>query len=194
MKKIRKLADQFNTILAKHEFLLRFNGNNELIISGAPTNNLLSRLFFSITGIILVTVCLVQGVENGNTIVIGGCLLGLILTATPFISFHSKKSFKVYISRRMKQINIDHGTFHPYKRIDFSSIEAVYLSKTRTEDLSSTNPDLPVIFNYSFSVMVKEKKVVLFSMTSPDPTILVFATDFNRFLAEFMEKPLKSDA
>lgn len=194
MKKARKLIDQFNVTLAKHEFLLKLNGDNELILTGAPTNNLLSRLFFSFTGIIIVTVCLITGIEGGNTLVIGGCLLGLILTATPFISFYSKKSFKVYISRRLKQINIDHGMFNPYTRIDFSSIESVHVLKSEMADLASTDPNTPTIYTFSFCVVINDTDSRLISMSSSDTAIEKFAEEFSTFLASFMEKPLKSDS
>ena len=192
MKKIRKLSDKFNTTLAKHEFLLKFNGNNELIITGAPINNIASRLFFSATGIILVSTCLLTELKDGNTLIIGGCLLGLILTATPFISFYSKKSFKVYVSRRVKQINIDHGMFNPYTRMDFSSIESVHVIKSETADLAGSNPDLPTLFTYSFCVVINGIDKTLLSISSSDPAIPKFAKKFGEFLADFMKKPLKS--
>ena len=194
MKKIRKLADQFNITLSKHEFLLKVNGDNELIITGAPSNNLTSRLFFSFIGIIIVTVCLVTGIEDGNTFTIGSCLLGLILTATPFISFYSKKNFKVSISKRIRQINIDHGMFSPYTRLDFSSIECLHLIKSQMADLASANANSPIIFTYSFCIIIEGMQRSLLSISSSDPVFPKFATEFGDFLADFIDKPLKSVA
>ncbi|MEM8565965.1 MAG: hypothetical protein AAGF85_05855 [Bacteroidota bacterium] len=191
MKKIRKLADKFNITLSKHEFLLKLNGDNELIITGAPVNNLPSRLFFSFIGIILVTVCLITGIEDGNTLIIGGCLLGLILTATPFISFYSKKSFKVYISKRIKQVNIDHGTFNPYTRMDFSSIEGIRVNKSEMADFASSDPKTPTIYSYSFCAVINGVDKILLSITTSDASISDFATEFGTFLSGFIEKPLK---
>ncbi len=193
MKKRKELEKQFNETLAQHELLLQFNGDNEMTITGAPKNNLLTRLFLSVFGIFLVSMCLVIGQQNGifNTFVIGGCLLGLIMVCTPFITFYSKKYFQIFISKSIRQINITKGIAKPYKRIDFSNIDAIIIKKEEEDDFINPEEGNQVSWQYTFGVCSGSQVNDLIKLNSQDETLNKFADEFGLFLSTFLEKKLR---
>ncbi|MEL7006526.1 MAG: hypothetical protein AAFN93_27955 [Bacteroidota bacterium] len=197
MKKRKELEKQFNEILAQHELILRFNGDNEITITGAPKVNLASRLVISVLGILLVSACLVIGQQEGlyNTMVIGGSLLGLILITTPFINFYSKKFFEIFISRRVKQINITRGIARPYKRIDFSDIDAVFLKKEKDDDFINPEEGNLVSWQYTFGTYSRLKSTNLIKLESEGENEIQFVEEFGQFLADFIKtKLVESDS
>lgn len=192
MKKRKELEIRFNDTLAQHELLLRFKGDHELIITGAPKNNIFTRLTVSLTGIFLVMMCLVIGQQNGgyNTFVIGGCLLGLIMSSAPFISFYSKKYFQVSISRSIRQINIVRGIAMPEKRIDFSDIDGVFIKKTRDDDFINAEEGNLVSLQYTFGADSGLKTYELLKLDVENESLNEFSDEFASFLADFLEKKL----
>lgn len=192
MKKRQLLEDEFNEMLEGHELMIKFRGDNEITIIGAPTNNFMSRILLSFSGILLVTYCLILGPEQENTVVIGGALLGLIFTATPFLSFYSKKYFKVIFSRKTQQINIISNATGPYKRIDFSSIDAFRFKRVEVDDFVSPDLEIPVTYNYTFSAQIEGKEIDIFSIDSKDREIENFTNKFNHFIGLFANKPVKA--
>lgn len=193
MKKRQLLEDEFNGMLNKHELMLKFRGDNEFTLIGAPTNNFISRIILFFIGIGLVTYCLIVGSEEGNTIFIGGALLGLIFSATPFLSFYSKKHFKVLLSRQTKQINIINNANGPYKRIDFSIIESFRFKRVEVDDFVSPDLEIPVTYNYTFSALTDKKEIDIFYIDSQDRSIEVFTEKFSSFIEEFTEKKVRLD-
>ena len=190
MKKRQLLEDEFNEMLEGHELMIKFRGDNELTLIGAPTNNFMSRVLLSFSGILLVSYCLITGAQHGNTVLIGGALLGIIFTATPFLSFYSKKYFKVLFSRQTKQINIVSSATGPYKRIDFSSIDAFRFKRVEVDDFVSPDLEIPVTYNYTFSVLIEDKEIDIFSIDSKNRDIEKFTDKFNEFISEFASKPV----
>lgn len=191
MKKRQLLEDEFNKMLHEHELMLKFRGDNELTIIGAPTNNFISRTLLFFAGIGLVSYCLILGRSEGNTVFIGGALLGLIFTATPFLSFYSKKYFKVLLSRQMKQINIINSATGPYKRIDFSNIDSFMFKRREVDDFVSPDLEIPVTYNYTFSASVNGKNKDIFSIDAKDKSIEAFTKKFSHFIEGFTEKAVK---
>lgn len=185
MKKRHLLESEFNDMLKKHELMVKFNGDNELTIIGAPTNNFISGIILSILGVALVSYCLIKGSEQENTVLIGGALLGLIFTATPFISFYSSKYFKVLFSKRMKQINVMNNAIGPYKRIDFSNIDMFRFKRVEVDDFVSPDLEIPVTYNYTFSAKVDDKEIDLFAIDSKDKSIEKFTEKFQSYMQEF---------
>ncbi|HNP18718.1 MAG TPA: hypothetical protein PKL31_09815 [Fulvivirga sp.] len=192
MKKRHLLENEFNELLKDHEFMIKFKGDNEMTIIGAPTNNFISRCLLSVSGVILVTYCLVMGAQEENTVLIGGALLGLIFTATPFLSFYSKKYFKVLFSRQLKQINIMNSATGPYKRIDFSSIDYFQFKRVEVDDFVSPDLEIPVTYSYVLIASCVDRQVELFSIDSQDRSIEGFTNKFGDFLTEFTRKPMKA--
>lgn len=190
MKKRQLLEDEFNEMLEGHELMIKFRGDNELTLIGAPTNNFMSRVLLSFSGILLVSYCLITGAQHGNTVLIGGALLGIIFTATPFLSFYSKKYFKVLFSRQTKQINIVSSATGPYKRIDFSSIDAFRFKRVEVDDFVSPDLEIPVTYNYTFSVLIEDKEIDIFSIDSKNRDIEKFTDKFNEFISQFASKPV----
>ncbi len=190
MKKRQQLEDEFNSMLTEHEFMLKFKGDNEITIIGAPINHVFSRLILSVSGVILVTYCLILGTQYNNTFVIGGALLGLIFAATPFISFYSKKYFKVLFSRKLQQINVMTGAVGPYKRIDFSNIDKFQFKRVEVDDFVSPDLEIPVTYNYVLSAWCGDKEIELFSIDSKYRTIENFTKKFGAFLSDFTGKPI----
>ncbi|MEQ8925466.1 MAG: hypothetical protein RLO81_06605 [Fulvivirga sp.] len=191
MKKRQILEEEFNDMLRDHELMVKFRGDNELTIIGAPTNNFISRMLLSFSGVALVSYCLILGAQQGNTVVIGGALLGLIFTATPFLSFYSKKHFKVLFSRQTKQINIISNATGPYRRIDFSNIDGFKFKRVEVDDFVSPDIEIPVTYNYTFSALTEGKEIDLFAIDSKDKTIEGFTNKFGGFIKGFTEKPVK---
>ncbi len=191
MKKRHLLENEFNELLKDHEFMIKFKGDNEITIIGAPTNNFISRCLLSVSGVALVTYCLVMGAQEENTVLIGGALLGLIFTATPFLSFYSKKYFKVLFSRQLKQINIMNSATGPYKRIDFSNIDFFQFKRVEVDDFVSPDLEIPVTYSYVLIASCVDKQVELFSIDSQDRSIEAFTNKFGEFLTEFTHKPMK---
>jgi hypothetical protein len=192
MKKRHLLENEFNELLKDHEYMIKFNGDNEVTIIGAPKKNLVSLLLLSISGVGLVTYCLVMGSKHGNTVLIGGALLGLIITATPFLSFYSKKYFKVLFSRQLKQINIVNSATGPYKRIDFSNIDYFHFKRVEVDDFVSPDLEIPVTYSYVLSAWCMKKEIKLFSIDSQDRSIEAFTNKFGLFLTDFTLKPIKA--
>lgn len=194
MKKPSHLENKFNKKLSSQEFLLRFSGDNEIMLIGAPKGGLGSRLGISLVGIMLVTFCLVIGGHNSYnaTFVIGGSLYGLIIASTPFVSFYSRKFYKVLISNRLKQISIMSGVSSPDKRIDFSNIDYIRLKHLQIDDLISGNEDIVTpSFLHTFMVVCNDKPTELFSLTSKDVEFQNFVNEFGTFLSSFIGKELK---
>jgi len=195
MKNRNLIENEFNEMLMTQEFLLKFRGDNEIILIGAPSGRLGARLALAVVGIVLVSYCLVTGNNMGgnyNTVVIGGSLLGLILASTPFVSFYSHKYFKVYISRQLKQVSITSGVSSPDKRIDFSNIDFLQLKHLQIDDLiSGTETESGVSYMHTFMASSNGKSVELFSLTSHDEAFKKFVDKFGEFLSGFMEKELK---
>lgn len=185
MKKRQVVENEFNEMLSKYELLLKFRGDNEVTIIGAPTNNFISRIILSMVGVLLVSYCLIKGSEEDNTVLIGGALLGLILTATPFISFYSRKYFKIMFSRQTRQINIMTNFSGPYKRIDFSNIDSFGFKKIEVDDFVSPDIEIPVTYNYTLIANVQGKEVHLFSIDSKDRSVEQFTKKFSQFIHDF---------
>ncbi|QSE95939.1 hypothetical protein [Fulvivirga lutea] len=192
MKKRRILEEEFNDMLEEHELMVKFRGDNEITIIGAPTNNFISRMLLSFSGVALVSYCLILGAEEGSTVVIGGALLGLIFTATPFLSFYSKKHFKVLFSRQTKQINIISNATGPYKRIDFSNIDSFKFKRVEVDDFVSPDIEIPVTYNYTFTALSEGKEIDLFAIHSKDKSIEAFTNKFSDFMEGFTEKTVKA--
>ena len=190
MKKRKILENEFNELLAEHELMLKFRGDNELTVIGAPSDNFIGRILLSIVGVIMVSYCLIKGSSGSNTVLIGGALLGLIFTATPFISFYSKKYFKVLFSRQLQQINIMRSAIGPYKRIDFSHIDSFTFKRIEVDDFVSPDIEIPVTYQYGFFALVDGKEQELFSIDSKDTSIEAFTNKFGEFISEFAEKPI----
>ena len=191
MKKRQLLEDEFNKMLNEHELMLKFRGDNEITIIGAPTNNFISRMLLFLAGIAMVTYCLTVGASEGNTFFIGGALLGLIFSATPFLSFYSKKHFKVLLSKQTQQINIINNASGPYKRIDFSSIDSFRIRRIEVDDFVSPDLDIPVTYNYTLSACVNNKYIDIFSIDSKDRSVEAFTQKFGEFLEEFTNKKVR---
>lgn len=194
MKKRSQLENDFNEKLASQEFLIKFRGDNEITITGAPVGGLTSRLGISTVGIALVTFCLIIGGDNGynGTFVIGGSLLGLIIASTPFISFYTRKYYKVYISNRLKQISIMSGVSSPDKRIDFSNIDYLQLKHLQIDDLiSGSETESAPSYMHTFMAVCNNKPVELFTLTSQDDDYQKFVSEFGTFLSSFIDKELK---
>lgn len=185
MKKRHLIESEFNSMLKPHELMVKFNGDNELTIIGAPTNNFISRLLLSFLGAILVGYCLIEGSKQDSTVLIGGALLGLIFTATPFISFYSSKYFKVMFSKRLKQINVMNNAIGPYKRIDFSNIDMFRFKRVEVDDFVSPDLEIPVTYNYTFSANVNGKEIDLFAIDSKDRSIEQFTEKFKHYMQDF---------
>ncbi len=185
MKTRQVVENEFNEMLSEYELLLKFRGDNEITLIGAPTNNFTSRIILSIIGVLLVSYCLIKGSEEENTVLIGGALLGLILTATPFISFYSKKYFKIMFSRQTKQINIMTNFSGPYKRIDFSNIDHFKFKRVEVDDFVSPDIEIPVTYNYTFIASTQGKEVDLFIIDSKDRSIEKFTEKFSDFIHDF---------
>ncbi len=185
MKKRQLVENEFNEMLSEFELLLKFRGDNEVTIIGVPTDNFISRIILSIIGVLLVSYCLIKGSEEENTVLIGGALLGLIFTATPFISFYSKKYFKIMFSKQTKQINIMTNFSGPYKRIDFSNIDSFRFKKVEVDDFVSPDIEIPVTYNYTFIANVEGKEVHLFTIDSKDRSVEKFTEKFSQFIHEF---------
>ena len=190
MQKRLHLENQFNDLLKEHEFMVKFRGDNEITLIGAPSSNLISRSIMSICGIILVSYCLIQASEHESTFVIGGALLGLIFAATPFLSFYSKKYFKVLFSRQLKQINIMNGAVGPYKRIDFSNIDNFQFKRVEVDDFVSPDLEIPVTYKYAFIAKTNDKEIDLFSIDSDTRDIEEFTIKFGEFISDFTGKPV----
>ena len=188
MKKRQLLEDEFNDMLQEHELMLKFRGDNEFTLIGAPTNNFVSRTLLFLAGISMVTYCLIIGSSGNNTVFIGGALLGLIFTATPFLSFYSKKHFKVLLSKQTKQINIISNANGPYKRVDFSNIDSFRFKRVEVDDFVSPDLEIPVTYNYTFSAQVDKKDVDIFFIESKDRSIETFTKKFSAFIEEFTKK------
>ena len=188
MKKRQLLEDEFNDMLQEHELMLKFRGDNEFTLIGAPTNNFVSRTLLFFAGISMVTYCLIIGSSGNNTVFIGGALLGLIFTATPFLSFYSKKHFKVLLSKQTKQINIISNANGPYKRVDFSNIDSFRFKRVEVDDFVSPDLEIPVTYNYTFSAQVDKKDVDIFFIESIDRSIETFTKKFSAFIEEFTKK------
>jgi len=189
------LESDFNEKLNQQEYMLKFSGDSEIMMIGAPSGKLRSRIAISIVGILLVTFCLITGNSDGRmntTFVIGGSLLGLILTCTPFISFYSRKYFKINISRRLRQISINKRINAPDLRIDFSNIDGIQLKNLQVDDLiSGTDGVDNISFMHTFNVMSNGKVIELFSLTSQDEAFYNFVEEFGDFLSSFIGKELK---
>ncbi len=192
MKKRQLLEDEFNKMLEEHEYLVKFKGDNEITIIGAPSNNFLSRILLSSVGVLLVTYCLIVGNSRENTLVIGGALLGLIIAATPFLSFYSKKYFKVLFSRQLKQINIMNSPIGSYKRIDFSNIDKFRFKRVEVDDFVSPDLEIPITYNYALTALSGEKEIELFSIDSKYRDVEVFTNKFGQFISDLTEKPVLS--
>jgi hypothetical protein len=181
------LENEFNKLLKEHEFMVKFRGDNEITLIGAPTNNFVSRCIMSFGGIILVSYCLIQASKHESTLVIGGALLGLIFAATPFLSFYSKKYFKILFSRQLKQINIMNGAIGPYKRIDFSNIDHFQFKRVEVDDFVSPDLEIPVTYKYALIAKTNGKEVALFSIDSDTRDIEEFTNKFGEFLSDFTD-------
>ena len=165
------------------------------MIIGAPTGQLGTRIVISLLGIALVTFCLITGESEGNvnsSFIIGGSLLGLILTSTPFISFYSRKNFRILVSRKLRQISITKRIYSPDQRIDFSNIEFLQLKHLQVDDLiSGSIDDNAISFMHTFSAVSESTITDLFSLTSEDDDMKAFVEQFGIFLANFAGKELK---
>lgn len=192
MKKRQLLEDEFNKMLEEHEYMVKFRGDNEITVIGAPSNNFLSRILLSVSGVVLVTYCLILGSSTENTLVIGGALLGLIFAATPFLSFYSKKYFKVLFSRQLKQINIMNSPTGPYKRVDFSSIDKFRFKRVEVDDFVSPDLEIPITYNYALTAITGDKEIDLFAIDSKYRDIEVFTRKFGQFISDFTGKPVLS--
>lgn len=196
-QKRHHLETEFNEQLIEHEFLFKFRGDNEIILIGAPSGNIWSRVAISVVGVILVTFFLISGHFQGDnyntTFVIGGCLLGLILTCTPFISFYSRKFYRILISQRIKQISVRSGVSSPDRRVDFPNIDRLLLKHLQIDDLISGKEDAPITFSYMHTLFVETqgKQKELFSLTSSDEEFKIFVEKLAFFLADFIDKELK---
>lgn len=188
MKKRHQLEDAFNEMLKGHELIVKFNGDNEIVIIGAPVNNVTSRLLLSGFGVFLVSFCLIKSAEYHNTVIIGGALLGLIFTATPFISFYSKKHFRVLISNRIKQVNIMKSALGPYTRIDFSNIDHFRFKRVEVDDFVSPDLEIPVTYQYTLIASTEGREVELFTINSKFKHIEKFTEKFTEFLSKFTRK------
>lgn len=192
MKKRQLLEDEFNKMLEEHEYMVKFRGDNEITIIGAPSNNFMSRILLSACGVLLVTYCLIMGNTTENTLAIGGALLGLIFAATPFLSFYSKKYFKVLFSRQLKQINIMNSPTGPYKRLDFSHIDKFRFKRVEVDDFVSPDLEIPVTYNYALSAISGDKEIDLFSIDSKYRDVEKFTDKFGQFISDFTGKPVLS--
>jgi len=188
------LEKEFNEQLNKQEFLLKFRGDNELILIGAPSGQLKSRIGVAIVGLALVSFCLISGGNAGKntTLMIGGSLLGLILASTPFISFYSRKFYRVLISNRIKQISITSGVSSPDKRLDFANIDHLILKHLQIDDLvSGTETANNISYMHTFMAVSGTKQVELFTLLSSDEEFKKFVEKFGLFLSSFIDKELK---
>ena len=192
MKKRQLLEDEFNKMLKEHEYMVKFRGDNEITIIGAPSNNFISRILLSIGGVTLVTYCLIVGNSSENTLVIGGALVGLIFAATPFLSFYSKKYFKVFFSKQLKQINIMNSPTGSYKRLDFSNIDKFRFKRVEVDDFVSPDLEIPVTYNYVLTAISGEKEIELFSIDSRNRDVEIFTNKFGQFISDLTEKPVLS--
>lgn len=198
VKKRHVIESEFNEKLASQEFMLKFMGDNEIVLIGAPTGRLRSRIIISVIGIALVSFCLITGNNSGgnynNSFIIGGSLLGLILASTPFVSFYSRKYFKIYISNQLKQISITSGVSSPDKRIDFSNIDFLQLKHLQIDDLiSGTDAEgiSTVSYLHTFMAVSNGKSVELFTLASQDKSYKDFVDKFGDFLSGFIGKELR---
>lgn len=193
MKKRNELESKFNSDLQDQELLLKFMGDNEFVIIGTPRGNMLSRILLSAGGISLVTVCLVGTDTSINpTVSIGGSLLGLIMAGTPFLSFYSKKYFKIYFSKKLRQVWIEKGLSRREKRIDFSNIDYIEYKKMELDDLVSGDTVRAISYQYGFSIIANRKSIELFSIVSKDASLDSFVSDFAFFLSQFTNKETRA--
>ncbi|MTI39916.1 hypothetical protein [Fulvivirga lutimaris] len=192
MKKRQLLEDEFNKMLEEHEYMVKFRGDNEITIIGAPSNNFVSRILLSASGVLLVTYCLIMGSTTENTLAIGGALLGLIFAATPFLSFYSKKYFKVLFSRQLQQINIMNSPTGPYKRLDFSNIDKFRFKRVEVDDFVSPDLEIPVTYNYALTAISGDKEIDLFAIDSKYRDVEKFTNKFGQFISDFTGKPVLS--
>lgn len=193
MKKHHELEQKLNSTLAQHELFLKLHGEHELTITGAPKNNLRSQLFLCALGASIVFLCLIIGRQNGafNTFVIGGCLLGLIMVCSPFMSFYSKKYFQIYISRGTRQINVSKGIAKPYKRIDFSDIDAIFMKKDKDDDFINPEEGNLVNYKYTFGVCSGADNFDLLKFDTENEELDEFADEFATLLSEFIGRELR---
>lgn len=193
MKKRIHLEQHFNKHLEGQELIVKFIGENEFVLIGAPTNNLKSRILLCLAGIALVSITLITGFDPitkyHNAFVISGSLTGLIMACTPFISFYSKKNFKIVFSRKLRRLSIEKG-ISPDKRIDFSNVDFLQVKLHVEDDLVS---GVEVIQNYSHEFLAVNQGVVkeLFILYSSEKGFDEFVKEFAEFVATFMGKELK---
>lgn len=192
MSKISRLEDDYNDILSKQEFILNFEGDHEIVITGAPKKNFLIRGLISLVGVAIVTACLIVGQQANSTFAIGGSLLGLMIAATPFISFYSKKHFKIHISKTLRTVKIYSNIFSPYQRIDFSEITGFTLDRVEAEDFMIDMESNPLGFQYTFIINQGNKSTNLFSLSAYDQSLDKFVENFSILLSEFIQTEFKS--